>query len=103
MIRNVVLFALVIAVTGAAVFRLQAEHAVREERRELAELDRLEDQLRAEIERLRFEVDVLESAPRLKELSEGRLPLVPGSANQLADGETLRDVIDPAARLENQP
>lgn len=103
MIRTLCLPVLVLAVTGAAVFRLEAEQRVRVEQHELARLERQAQSLRAEIERLRFEVDVLESAPRLKELSLGRLPLEPGSAHQLADGETLRHVIDPAASLESRP
>lgn len=103
MIRHVVTAALAIVFVGAAIFRLTAEHEVREEKRALARLDRHEAQLEAEIARLRFEVEVLESAPRLNELSHRRLPLAPGSGRQMADGDVLLDVIDPAARLENRP
>lgn len=94
---------LALAISGTAIFRLHTETQVRLEKSELRKLDRQEAQLRAEIDRLTFEVEVLESAPRLNELSADRLPLAPGRARQMADGEVLRDVLDPAARLEMRP
>ena len=103
MIRLVLTSSLALVLVASAIFRLSAEHAVREERIALSKLGREEMQLEAEIARLRFEVEVLESAPRLKELSSRRLPLAPGSGRQMADGDVLLDVIDPAARLENRP
>ncbi|GGY41681.1 FtsB/FtsL family cell division protein [Parvularcula lutaonensis] len=103
MIRLLSFAALAAILTGSAIFRLSAEHQVRMEARAIAKLERQEAQLQAEIDRLQFEVEVLESAPRLNELSQGRLPLAPGSGRQLADGDVLLDVIDPAARMENRP
>ncbi|MEM9838133.1 MAG: hypothetical protein AAF830_03155, partial [Pseudomonadota bacterium] len=100
MIRFLVLSVLVLSVAGSAAFRLHTEHRIRTEQSAIAKLDKQHDRLRAEIDRLSFEVDVLESAPRLNELSAERLPLAPGSAGQMADGDVLRDVIDPAAGLE---
>lgn len=101
-VRTLIIASLVLTTTASAAFRVHAEHEVRVEKSAIRKLGREERQLRAEIERLRFEVDVLESAPRLNELSRGLLPLAPGNAQQLADGERLRTVIDPtAARLES--
>lgn len=103
MIRVLSLTLLALVVTGSAIFRLSAEHQVRTEKKALATLDREESQLRAEIDRLRFEVEVLESAPRLNELSAYHLPLAPGSGRQMADGDALLNAIDPAVRLEQRP
>lgn len=103
MIRLLSFAALAVILTGSAIFRLSAEHQVRMEGRAIAKLERQQAQLQAEIDRLQFEVEVLESAPRLNQLSKGRLPLAPGSGRQLADGDVLLDVIDPAARMENRP
>ncbi|MCQ8185076.1 cell division protein FtsL [Parvularcula maris] len=103
MIRFAIFAVLSLALAGSAIMRLSAEHQVREERRAIARLDRQEKQLQAEIDRLRFEVEVLESAPRLGELSADRLSLAPGSGEQMADGDVLRGVIDPAPRVETQP
>jgi len=102
-IRTLFLAALALSLTGSAIFRLHTEHRVRTEERAIVALDRQEERLRAEIDRLSFEVEVLESAPRLNELSADRLPLAPGQSRQLADGDVLRDVLDPAARLESAP
>lgn len=103
MIRTLFLTTLAVVIAGTAIFRLHTEHQVRTEKSAIARLDRQQAQLRAEIDRLVFEVEVLESAPRLNELSADRLPLSPGSGRQMADGEVLRDVLDPATRLENRP
>lgn len=103
MIRTLFLAVLALSLTGSAIFRLHTEHRVRIEERAIVALDRQEERLRAEIDRLSFEVEVLESAPRLNELSADRLPLAPGQSRQLADGDVLRDVLDPAARLESAP
>lgn len=103
MIRPILLSALALVLTGSAILRLSAEHQVRTEKHAIAKLDRQESRLKAEIDRLRFEVEVLESAPRLNELSANRLPLAPGSGRQMADGDVLLDAIDPAAVLEQRP
>lgn len=103
MIRTLLFTALALIVTASAIFRLQTEHLVRQERAAIARLEHRQEQLEAEINRLTFEVEVLESAPRLNELSADRLPLAPGSGSQMADGEVLRDVLDPAARWEIRP
>lgn len=103
MIRLATLAVLIVAVAGAAIVRLTAEHEVRAERRAISKLERQQAKLQAEVDRLRFEVEVLESAPRLNELSADRLPLTPGSGRQMADGDVLLDAIDPAARLEDYP
>lgn len=103
MIRTVFIAGLAVCVAGTAMFRLYTEHRVRTEEARISRLVQHQDVLRAELDRLRFEVEVLESAPRLNELSAERLPLAPGSPRQMADGDILRDVIDPAARLEIAP
>ncbi|MEM9809684.1 MAG: hypothetical protein AAF788_00505 [Pseudomonadota bacterium] len=100
MIRIVCLMALTMALTTSAIFRLHTETGVRHEIQSLALLEREQANLEAEIERLNFEVEVLESAPRLNELSADRLPLAPGGAQQVADGEVLRDVLDPVSTWE---
>lgn len=102
MIRNVLFVVMAITVALTAILRLAAENTVRAERSELARLERQQARLQAEIDRLHFEVEVLESAPRLNELSAGLLPLAPGSAGQMADDTVLRDVLDPSARLEKR-
>jgi len=102
MIRNVLFTTMALVVAGTAIFRLAAENTVRAERSELTRLQTQQARLQAEIDRLHFEVEVLESAPRLNELSIGRLPLAPGSAGQMADEEVLRDVLGPSARLEKR-
>ncbi|MEM1379332.1 MAG: hypothetical protein AAGH41_01780 [Pseudomonadota bacterium] len=103
MIRFVVFSALALSITGSAIFRLHTEHRVRTEESAIRSLSRQEQLLRAEIDRLSFEVEVLESAPRLNELSVDRLPLAPGNGQQLDDGDVLRGVLDPAVRLETAP
>jgi cell division protein FtsL len=103
MIRTAITGILCLALAGTAILRLSAEQQVREERSAIARLDRQERQLEAEIDRLRFEVEVLESAPRLGELSADRLSLAPGSGEQMANGDKLLDVIDPDLRSEGQP
>jgi hypothetical protein len=103
MIRTLFIAALAVLFAGTAIMRLAAEQEVQEERRAIARLERQEKQLEAEIERLRFEVEVLESAPRLGELSADRLSLTPGSGEQMANGDALLGVIDPAPRVERQP
>jgi hypothetical protein len=100
MIRPLILAALIAAAAASAAFRLHTETTVMHERKAIGRLDREAANLRAEIDRLSFEVEVLESAPRLNELSADRLPLAPGSARQMADEEVLREVLDPAQRLE---
>jgi cell division protein FtsL len=100
MIRMFFLACLAFALSSSAIFRLYTETQIRSERRELAQMEEQRAGLQSQIDRLNFEVEVLESSQRLNELSAGRLPLAPGSARQLADGDELRDVLDPVARWE---
>ncbi|MEM1409369.1 MAG: hypothetical protein AAGG79_01325 [Pseudomonadota bacterium] len=100
MARHLTFASLFFFVAASAIFRLSGEHAVGQQEAALTRMASYEEHLSAEIDRLRFEVEVLESAPRLKEVGDSRLGLAPGNARQLADGRRLRDVIDPAARLE---
>ncbi|MEM0929082.1 MAG: hypothetical protein AAGI89_07305 [Pseudomonadota bacterium] len=102
MIRVLVLSLLAVSLSASAIFRLHTETVVRAERRDLAQLERERGDVEAELDRLRFEVEVLASAPRLNELTADRLPLAPGSVRQTADGEGLREVLDPIARWEQE-
>ncbi|MEM6747572.1 MAG: hypothetical protein AAF608_09155 [Pseudomonadota bacterium] len=102
MIRVLVLSLLAVSLSASAIFRLHTETVVRAERRDLAQLERERGDVEAELDRLRFEVEVLASAPRLNELTADRLPLAPGSVRQTADGEGLREVLDPIARWQQE-
>ncbi|MEO1040786.1 MAG: hypothetical protein AAFX52_00715 [Pseudomonadota bacterium] len=102
MIRVLALCVLAVSLSASAIFRLHTETVVRAERHELARLDREQGHIESELDRLRFEVEVLASAPRLHELTADRLPLTPGSVRQTADGEGLREVLDPVARWEQE-
>lgn len=67
----------------AAAGRYYAEAQVRQRQQELARLQETREQTLSEIDSLRLDVQVLESATRLRELNDQRLDLVSVRAEQL--------------------
>lgn len=77
----------------AAAGRFHAEAQVRQVERQLSQLSRDKQKVEGEIERVRLEVEVLESAGRLSELNANHLALRAVRAEQLVDDQAVAQVI----------
>ncbi|MEM9988254.1 MAG: hypothetical protein AAF723_01945 [Pseudomonadota bacterium] len=80
---------LVTAVAG----RFQAEAEVRQSQIELSSLEEEVSNTASQIERVRLDVEVLESARRLNDLNETHLSLKTVKASQLADDRDFAETI----------
>ena len=84
---------LTLLLAAAAAGRFHAEAEVRRSEREIERLDREADVLSANVERVRLDVEVLESAGRLSKLNASNLALGTVRAEQLLDDRSLAGVI----------
>lgn len=90
---KVMTFLLVGLLVLAAAGRFYAEAQVRESEREIARLEERAGALTGEIEKVRLDVEVLESASRLSKLNSSRLALGTVRAEQLLDDQEFARVI----------
>lgn len=82
-----------VLLVAMALGRFYAEAEVRQSERTLAQLSEQKIMLEREIDRVRLDVEVLESATRLRELNEEYLALRTVKAEQMVDDQVLAEVI----------
>lgn len=86
-------FVLLAILAAVAVGRFRAEAEVRRGELELARIDQQQAEVRREIDRARLDVEVLESATRLRELNQEHLSLRTVNAAQLVDDRAFAAVL----------